>query len=142
MFSQEIYIIFDFRIPIGEGVPQQHYQNIPRGSNKAMRLVRSSMQANLRLYRRNLNATRNIFDQIRNVIMHDVRGIIRRERKNVKFYVTGEFVFQKGTHPDVITDPPVFLNTNPHVTTSSRSIEDKLQATYNDLEKQINTFIR
>ena len=107
-----------------------------------MRLVRSSMQANLRLYRRSLNATENIFDRIRHVIMHDVRGVIRRERKNVKFYVTGEFVFQKGARPDMITDPPVYFNTDPQATISSRSIEDKLQATYNDLEKQINTFMR
>ena len=42
------------RIPIGGGIPQQHFQNMPRGSDKTMRLVRSAMQANLRLYRRNL----------------------------------------------------------------------------------------
>ena len=107
-----------------------------------MRLVRSSMQANLRLYRRTLNATENIFDQIRHVIMHDVRGVIRRERKNVKFYVTGQFMFRKGARPDVITDPPVYFNTDPHTTISSRSIEDKLEATYGDLEKQINAFMR
>ena len=107
-----------------------------------MRLVRSSMQANLRLYRRTLNAQRNIFDRIRHVIMNDVRGVIRRERKNVKFYVTGEFIFQKGARPDIITNPPVFFNTDPKSTISSRSIEDKLQETFDDLEKQINTFIR
>ena len=129
-------------MPIGEGVPQQHFQNVPRGSDKTMRLVRSSMQANLRLYRRTLNATENIFDRIRHVIMHDVRGVIRRERKNVKFYVTGQFMFQKGARPDVITDPPVYFNTDPHTTISSRSIEDKLEATYGDLEKQINAFMR
>ena len=129
-------------MPIGEGIPQQHFQNVPRGSDKTMRLVRSSMQANLRLYRRTLNATENIFDRIRHVIMHDVRGVIRRERKNVKFYVTGQFMFQKGARPDVITDPPVYFNTDPHTTISSRSIEDKLEATYGDLEKQINAFMR
>ena len=107
-----------------------------------MRLVRSSMQANLRLYRRTLNATENIFDRIRHVIMHDVRGVIRRERKSVKFYVTGQFMFQKGARPDVITDPPVYFNTDPHATISSRAIEDKLEATYGDLEKQINAFMR
>ena len=42
------------RVPIGGGIPQQHFQNMPRGSDKTMRLVRSAMQANLRLYRRNL----------------------------------------------------------------------------------------
>ena len=107
-----------------------------------MRLVRSSMRENLRLYRRQLNAENTIFDQIRHVIMHDVRGIIRRERKNVKFFITGEFIFQKGGRPDVLTDPPVFFNTDPQSTIDSRSIEDKLQETYNDVEKQINTFIR
>ena len=74
--------------------------------------------------------------------MHDVRGVIRRERKNVKFFVSGEFMFQKGSRPHVVTDPPVFFNTNPQSTIASRSIEDKLQATYNDLEKQIDAFIR
>ena len=74
--------------------------------------------------------------------MHDVRGVIRRERKSVKFYVTGQFMFQKGARPDVITDPPVYFNTDPHTTISSRSIEDKLEATYGDLEKQINAFMR
>ena len=133
---------FDFSVPIGEGIPQQHFQNVPRGSDKTMRLVRSSMEANLRLYRRTLYATENIFDRIRHVIMHDVRGVIRRERKNVKFYVSGQFIFQKATRPDVITDPPVFFNTDPHTTISSRAIEDKLQATYADLEKQINAFKR
>ena len=107
-----------------------------------MRLVRSSMQANLRLYRRTLNANENIFEQLRHVIMNDVRGVIRRERKNVKFYVTGEFIFQKGARPEIITDPPIFFNTDPKTTISSRLIEDELQATFNDLEKQINTFIR
>ena len=37
------------RVPIGGGIPQQHFQNMPRGSDKTMRLVRSAMQANLRL---------------------------------------------------------------------------------------------
>ncbi len=107
-----------------------------------MRLVRSSMQANLRLYRRTLNVHQNIFDQLRDVIMHDARGVIRRERKNVKFYVTGEFIFQKGARPDVVTNPPIYFNTNPVSTIDSKSIEEKLQATYQDLEKQINTFIK
>ena len=137
-----VLFIFQFSVQIGRGVPQQHYENAPRGSDRAMRLVRSSMQANLRLYRRQLKVQENIFDQLRHVIMHDVRGIIRRERKNVKFYITGEFIFQKGSRPDVITDPPVFFNTDPQSTIASRSIEDKLQAIYDDLEKQINAFIR
>ena len=131
-----------FSVPIGVGIPQQHFRDVPRGSDKTMRLVRSSMQANLRLYRRSLNARVKIFDRIRDVIMHDVRGIIRRERKNVKFYVSGQFIFQKGAHPDMKTDPPVFFNTDPHSTISSKGIEEKLQATYSDLEKQINAFMR
>ena len=138
----KILYYFDLSVPIGGGVPQQHYEHTPRGSDKAMRLVRSSMQENLRLYRRNLNATENIFDQIRHTIMNDVRGIIRRERKNVKFYVTGECIFEKGARPEVITDPPVFFNTDPYSTMESGSIEEKLKETYDDLEKQIDKFIK
>ena len=107
-----------------------------------MRLVRSSMQANLRLYRRNLNAKENIFNQIRHTIMNDVRGILRRERKNVKFYVTGECIFEKGARPEVITDPPIFFNTDPFSTMESGSMDEKLKETYDDLEDQINKFIR
>ena len=137
-----ILYYFDLSVPIGGGVPQQHYEDTPRGSDKAMRFVRSSLQANLRLYRRNLNAMENIFDQIRHTIMNDVRGIIRRERKNVKFYVTGECIFERGARPEVITDPPVFFNTDPYSTMESGSIEEKLKETYDDLEEQMNKFIR
>ena len=142
-FSLASHILhFDFSIRTGRGVPQQHYDNVPRGSERTMRLVRSSMQTNLRLYRRKLNAKENIFDRLRDVIMHDVRGVIRRERKNVKFYITGDFIFQKGARPEIITNPPIFFNTDPKSTISSRSIEDKLDASYKDLEEQINEFIR
>ena len=133
---------FDFSIPIGGGVMQQHYEPVPRGSDKTMRLVRAVMQNNLRLYRRSLNATKNIFNRILDVIMNDVRGVIRRERKNVKFYVVGECIFQKGARPEVITQPPVFFTTDPFTTINARPIEEKLKATYVDLEKQINKFIR
>ena len=52
---------FDFSIPIGGGVMQQHYEPVPRGSDKTMGLVRAVMQNNLRLYRRSLNATKKHF---------------------------------------------------------------------------------
>ena len=35
----KILYYFDFSVPIGGGVPQQHYEDTPRGSDKAMRLV-------------------------------------------------------------------------------------------------------
>ena len=74
----------------GAGVPQQHHRNTPRGSQLTMRLMRSSVENNFRHYRRSLSKpTENIFAQLRDVVMHDVRGIVRRERKNIKFYVSG-----------------------------------------------------
>ena len=74
----------------GAGVPQQHHRNTPRGSQLTMRLMRSSVENNFRHYRRSLsNTTENIFAQLRQVVMHDVRGVVRRERKNIKFYVSG-----------------------------------------------------
>ena len=78
-------------IPRGAGVPQQHHT--PRGSQHTMRLMRSSVENNFRHYRRSLNTTANIFAQLRHVVLHDVRGIVRRERKNIKFYVSGKFSY-------------------------------------------------
>ena len=76
----EILYYFDFSVPIGGGVPQQHYEHTPRGSDKAMRLVRSSMQANLRLYRRTLNAQQNIYYCL------ITRGVIQYDQKKRKLY--------------------------------------------------------
>ena len=106
-----------------------------------MRLLRSSMQDNFRIYRKMLHAKKKIFEQIRDVIMHDVRGVIRSERQNVKFLVTGEFIFQKAARLDIITNPLIFFNTDPKSTVNSRSIDDKLNAIHNDLVNQINDFL-
>ena len=107
-----------------------------------MRQVQSSVQNNFRLYRRVLNTNRNIFEQVRHVVMHNARGILRRQRHNVKFYITGKFIFEKALRPGVFTDPPVYFNTSPLTTTSGRPIEEALRIMYQDLTGQINEFIR
>ena len=51
--------------------------------------------------------------------MHDIRGVVRREHNNLKFYITGRFIFEKAHRPGVYTDPPVYLTVDPVATTQS-----------------------
>ena len=62
--------------------------------------------------------------------MHDVRGVIRRQRNDIKFYVTGEFIYEKAQQPGVIIEPPIYLKTTPITTTRSRPIEQSLVNMY------------
>ena len=59
----------------------------------------------------------------------------------MNFYIAGKFVFEKTTRPGVLTDPPIYLKTNPIITTQSMSIEEALENTYQQLLELINTFI-
>ena len=58
-----------------------------------------------------------MFEKLRHTILNDVRGVFRRQQNNIKFYVTGKFVFEKWHRPGVFTDPPIFLSSNPVATT-------------------------
>ena len=66
---------------IGMGVPRQHFRGEAANVEQRMMQVQSSIQNNFRLYRRVLNSSRNIFDQIQHVVVHDVRGILRRQHQ-------------------------------------------------------------
>ena len=127
---------------IGTGVPQQHFRGGAANVDQRMDRVHSSVQNNFCLYRRVLNMNRNIFEQVRHTIMYDIRGVLRRERNNVKFYIAGKFIFGKVLRPGVFTDPPIYFNTTPLTTTSVRPIEESLRSLYQDLVEQVNEFIR
>ena len=126
-------------VAVGMGIPQQHYN--PRTVNDRMELIRSSHSNNFRIYRKTLNTSRKIFDQLRHTIMHDIRGVVRREHNNLKFYITGRFIFEKAHRPGVYTDPPVYLIVDPVATTQSQSIETTLQRMYDNMAEQISVYV-
>ena len=78
------------------------------------------VQDNFRLYRRVLNTNQNMFEQVQHVVMHDARGILRRQRQNVKFYITGNFIFER---PSVLVCLPIhqFISIPHH---SPRQMQD------------------
>lgn len=132
----------------GSGVTQQHYYNTPSTSssrssgNASMELIQSSHAANFRVYRRELYAKNNFQAQLRHAIMHDGRGVLRRERNNVKFNFTTKCIFEKALRPGVFTDPPAYFKTSPVATTRSTPIETILQGMFEDIWGQINAYVR
>ena len=128
---------------IGRGTPQQFYRRTG-GQQMAQRMtqVETAHGGNFRLYRKSIDSNKNVIDKLRHVIMNDCRGVIRNEPQNIKFYVTGKFVFEKATRPGVVTDPPVFFKTSPIATTRSIPIEEALESTFQDMREKINTYIR
>ena len=125
---------------IGGGINQQHYrQHI---QSQRMERIQTAHAGNFRLYRRSLNCDRNVYENLRNVILHDVRGVLRQQHQNVKYYVTGKFIFEKPHRPGVFTDPPIFLSSDPIATTNSQPIDQILENVYSELVEQIETFQR
>ena len=131
---------------VGTGISQQYYHNTSttsstRGST-TMDLVQSSHAGNFRLYRRTLEAKSNMQAQLRNAIMHDGRGILRRERSNVKFTFTVKCIYEKALRPGVFTDPAAYFKTSPVATTRSTPIETILQGMFEDIWEQISAYVR
>ena len=124
---------------IGQGIRQQFHQAT---SDQTMRLVRTAHGDNFSIYRKSINSGNNIYGQLRHAIMNDCRGVIRNQRDNVKFYVTGKFIFEKASRPGVETDPPIYFQSNPIATTRTRPIQEALESTYQNLLEKINIFIK
>ena len=131
---------------VGTGISQQYYENTPTTSSSrdstTMDLVQSSHAGNFRLYRRTLEAKTNIQAQLRNAIMHDGRGVLRRERSNVKFTCTAKCIYEKALRPGVFTDPAVYFKTSPVATTRSTPIETILHGMFEDIWEQISAYVR
>ena len=124
---------------VGGGIHQQHHQHT---ANSKMELIKTAHTGNYRLFRRSLNSDRNVYEKLRHVTLNDVRGILRQQRGNVKYYVTGNFVFEKPHRPGVVTDPSIFLSSNPIATTSSKPIEQILEKIYNEIVEKVESFQR
>ena len=107
-----------------------------------MRQVMSRHDGDFRMHRKTMNSDKNIYEQLQHTIMNDVRGILRQQHNNVKYYITCKFVFEKADRPGVYTDPPIYVSTEPIATTRSRPIEDILRHKYEELVEKIETFVQ
>ena len=98
--------------------------------------VSTAHDDNYSLYRKSINSNKkNILKQLHHAIINDCRGIVQRERDNIKFYIVGSFVFEKASRSGVLTDPPIYLKTEPISTTA-------LEESYQDLLEQIDSFTK
>ena len=102
-------------VRIGGGLPQQFYSSTDR--TEKMEKVETAYGENFALYRKCINSNINVLNGLHHAILNDWRGVVRRERDNVKFYIVGTFVFEKVSRSGVFTDPPIHLKTKPIATT-------------------------
>ena len=84
---------------IGGGINQQHYHSRSQADQR-MRQV-NSLHGDFRMYRKSLNFDVNIYEKLRHAILHDVREVLRTHQSNIKYYVTGKFVFEKAHRPGI-----------------------------------------
>ena len=105
--------------------------------------VSTAHDDNYSLYRKSINSNKkNILKQLHHAIINDCRGMVQRERANIKFYIVGSLVFEKASRSGVLTDPPIYLKTEPISTTRSKPIEEALEECYKDLLEQIDSFTK
>ena len=55
--------------------------------------------------------------------MHDFRGVLRRERNNIKFCVTGKFIFEMAHRPGVFNDVYTFVGENMHTQITLKDVQ-------------------
>ena len=68
---------------IGNGVQQHLCEAISADSR--MKLIQTAHRSNLKIYRKNISATSNKREQLRQAVLVDTKGVIKRQKKNVKF---------------------------------------------------------
>ena len=127
---------------VGHGVTQQYYDAIPFHTKNGFRLIQTAHNDSYKLLRNVVRSTTNIQERLRHIIMNDIRGIIKRTRKNIKFIITVSFVSEKSLRPGVFTIPPAYFKSSPVRTTSGLKLEEMLGEIYNDLWLQIENYVK
>ena len=105
------------------------------GNSAAQRtftLVENSLNGAARTYRLPFNATQNeeYVADLNSAVLWSAREQIQQltREQNIKWYLTLSLVFHRAAKPDVITDPPIYFNTEP---VSSSSCKYSLVMTLN-----------
>ena len=91
-------------------------------------------------YNKAIYSDEHVLEKIQYTILNQVKKIIQNTRENIKFYVTLEIVFEKSNEPEIKTDPPIYLSSNPFNTTNPTGLNITMQKIYEELYASIETF--
>ena len=131
---------------IGYGSSQQFSErstsNTEAGGNGIFKLIKTAHERNYKLFRMELHTQADIQSHLREGIMQDVKRILQKEHRNVKFSVAINCKFKKALRPNVITDPPIFFRTMPTCTTQAIQLDEVLNNMYEHLWNQVEQFVR
>ena len=104
------------------------------GMKSAFELVEDSLNGSAQTHRLRFATDRpeNYVSDLGTAVLKLAHELIERLSRdaNVKWYLSLSLVFHKATHPDVITDPPVYFRTEPMASTSAQPIALQLKIVY------------
>ena len=136
----------DNNTTIGYGLTQQFNErstsNTVADGDGVFKLVKTAHEGNYKLFRMELHTQVDIQSHLREGIMQDVKRILQKEHRNVKFSVAINCKFKKALRPNVITDPPIFFRTMPTCTTQAIQLDEVLNNMYEHLWNQVEQFVR
>ena len=97
------------------------------GSSTARRTfdrVENSLNGAAETYRLPFNSTQNeeYIADLNSAVLWSAREQIQQlaRERNIKWYLTLSLVFHRASHPDVLTDPPIYIRTEPVSSTSCK----------------------
>ena len=129
---------------IGYGINQQFFAHAQSQSptTNGFQLEKTAHNGNYKMFRYTVHSTKNIHDELRNILKHDVRDIIQQVRQNIKFIITINCIFEKSLRPGIYTNPPVYFKTLPVTTTLDRDLDNILTEMNNDLWSKIENYVQ
>ena len=111
---------------------------------QSFNLVENSLGGAAQTHRLSFAATRNehYVADLTTAVLKLARELIERltREANVKWYLSLSLVFHKATRIDVVTDPPVYFQTEPVASTSTKPIELQLKIALRRLWQNIDNY--
>ena len=126
-------------IIVGRGISQRFFDESLQ-IDHTMRLTKTAHEGNFKEFTKNLFAKKNFFDQLRSCIIYDCRGILKTEKRNLKFSICVRVKFHKAANEAILTEPPIFFQTRAVSTCDPAKIEKNLAKSYEELVERINSF--
>ena len=103
--------------------PLQHGEG-SSSERRPFSLAENSINGAAQTYRLQLNSTMNeeYVAELTSAVLVSSREQIEQlsRERNVKWYLTLSLVFHRASRPDVLTDPPIYFNTEPVSSTSCK----------------------
>ena len=104
-------------------------------------LVKSAINKGTETYRIVLDETNmDLVERLNHLVRENVRILITKQTRNVKWYIALKIIFRKAAKPDVHTNPPIIFLTESVATTDGIPIDLQLNVALRRLWKQIDKF--